>query len=68
MGGNGAGSRGAGVAGVMGSILVPEYTMMGPPFAHISSVAITRHTCNIHTQLLFYPLFCMDVKRRLSPF
>jgi hypothetical protein len=38
------------VGGVIGSILVPEYTMMGLLAAHANTAHTTRHTCNIRLQ------------------
>jgi hypothetical protein len=46
MGGNGTSYRGEGVGGLMGSILVPEYTIIGLPGVQARITAIIRHTCN----------------------
>jgi hypothetical protein len=46
MGGNGTAYRGDGVGGVMGNILVPEYTIMGLPAVQTRIIATMRHTCN----------------------
>jgi hypothetical protein len=46
MDGNGTSYRGVGVGGLMGNILVPEYTIMGLPVVQTRITATTRHTCN----------------------
>jgi hypothetical protein len=44
--GNGTSYLGVGVGGLMGNILVPEYTIMGLPVVQITITAKIRHTCN----------------------
>jgi hypothetical protein len=53
MGGNGTAYRGDGVGGVMGNILVPEYTIMGLPVVQHRITATMRHTCNNY-------IYCMS--------